>query len=136
MLRSSLIRAVTLCLLSRFAKSPLPRVTLSGLWSCPLVCLLIVITYFSVEESSEFLQPVDSNVPMMLDRRDMDRSLESIKTKLCPPSSAAYFTYNCVAWKLNIKKEVILRFWILSYLDQGYLTCLITLNLISHGYLI
>lgn len=42
----------------------------------------------------------------MLDRRDLDRSVETTKTKLFNPSSAAYFTYNRVPWRLNIKKEV------------------------------
>ena len=42
----------------------------------------------------------------MLDRRDLDRSVETTKTKLFGASSAAYFTYNRVAWRLNIKKEV------------------------------
>lgn len=62
----------------------------------------------TVEESSEFLQPVDSSPPLMLDRRDMDRdrSVETTKTKLFGPSTAAYFTYNRVAWRLNVKKEV------------------------------
>lgn len=27
-------------------------------------------------------------------------------TKLHPPSTAAHFTYNRVAWKLNVRKEV------------------------------
>ncbi|KAJ1528092.1 hypothetical protein ONE63_008008 [Megalurothrips usitatus] len=65
-----------------------------------------VMERIEIEESSEFLQPVDSNPPLMLDRRDLDRSVETTKTKLFGPSSAAYFTYNRVAWRLNVKKEV------------------------------
>lgn len=60
---------------------------------------------FTVEESSEFLKPVDSSAPVMLER-DLARSLENMKTKLHPPSNAAFFTYNRVAWKLQIRKEV------------------------------
>ncbi|XP_052130634.1 unconventional myosin-XVB-like [Frankliniella occidentalis] len=65
-----------------------------------------VMERIEIEESSEFLQPVDSNPPLVLDRRDLDRSVETTKTKLFGPSSAAYFTYNRTAWRLNVKKEV------------------------------
>lgn len=57
--------------------------------------------YFPVEESSEFLQPVDVAPPTSIQRHH-----EVAETKLYPPSNAAYFTYNRVAWKLNIRKEV------------------------------
>ncbi|XP_046399408.1 unconventional myosin-XV isoform X2 [Ischnura elegans] len=58
-----------------------------------------------IEESPEFLKPVDSPAPLIIDR-DYDKTLESIKTKLFPPSTAASFTYNRVNWKLHIRKEV------------------------------
>ncbi|XP_059488251.1 unconventional myosin-XV isoform X2 [Neocloeon triangulifer] len=59
-----------------------------------------------IEESSEFLQPVDSSTPVSMDR-EFARSLENIKTKLYSASSSAnHFTYNRVNWKLHIRKEV------------------------------
>lgn len=36
----------------------------------------------------------------------MQRHYEASETKLYPPSSAAFFTYNRVPWKLNVRKEV------------------------------
>nr|CAD7264058.1 unnamed protein product [Timema shepardi] len=59
-----------------------------------------------IEESSEFLKPVDSAPPMVMERRDVDRSVEAIKTKLFGASSAAFFTYNRVSWRLIVRKEV------------------------------
>ncbi|CAB3362581.1 Hypothetical predicted protein [Cloeon dipterum] len=58
-----------------------------------------------IEESSEFLQPVDSSTPVSIDR-EFARSLENIKTKLYSANSANHFTYNRVNWKLHIRKEV------------------------------
>nr|CAD7453150.1 unnamed protein product [Timema tahoe] len=59
-----------------------------------------------IEESSEFLKPVDSAPPMVMERRDVDRSVEAMKTKLFGTSSAAFFTYNRVSWRLIVRKEV------------------------------
>ncbi|XP_063236075.1 unconventional myosin-XV [Bacillus rossius redtenbacheri] len=59
-----------------------------------------------IEESSEFLRPVDSAPPTVMDRRDLDRSVEAAQTKLFGPSAAAYFTYNRVSWRLVVRKEV------------------------------
>ncbi|XP_049851037.1 unconventional myosin-XV isoform X4 [Schistocerca gregaria] len=59
-----------------------------------------------IEESSEFLQPVDSAPPPAVERQDPSHQLEAIKTVLFPPSTAAYFTYNRVAWRLIVRKEV------------------------------
>ncbi|CAM1303396.1 Uncharacterised protein PB.4102, partial [Pycnogonum litorale] len=57
------------------------------------------------EESSEFLQPVDDIKSPVVD--DVERrTLESIKTKFYPPTSAAYFSYNRVPWEIQIRKEV------------------------------
>lgn len=55
----------------------------------------------SVEESSEFLGTVSDPVPTMPSPPENVPS-----TKLHPPSTAAHFTYNRVAWKLNVRKEV------------------------------
>ncbi|GLH06473.1 Unconventional myosin IC [Gryllus bimaculatus] len=59
-----------------------------------------------IEESSEFLKPVDSKPPTEITRNDLGRNIETMKTKLFGPSNAAYFTYNRVSWKLMVKKEV------------------------------
>jgi hypothetical protein len=39
-------------------------------------------------------------------RHDHGKNLEMLKTKLFGPSSAAYFTYNRVTWRLSVRKEV------------------------------
>jgi myosin-15 len=59
-----------------------------------------------IEESPEFLQPVDTAPPFIMERRDHGKNLEMVKTKLFGPSSAAYFTYNRVTWRLSVRKEV------------------------------
>ncbi|XP_021936980.1 unconventional myosin-XV-like isoform X3 [Zootermopsis nevadensis] len=59
-----------------------------------------------IEESPEFLQPVDIAPPLIMERRDHGKNLEMVKTKLFGPSSAAYFTYNRVTWRLCVRKEV------------------------------
>jgi hypothetical protein len=41
-----------------------------------------------------------------MERRDHGKNLEMVKTKLFGPSTAAYFTYNRVTWRLYVKKEV------------------------------
>ncbi|KAF4520562.1 hypothetical protein B566_EDAN011115, partial [Ephemera danica] len=58
-----------------------------------------------IEESSEFLKPVDTTAPVLLDR-DFTKNLEIMKTKLYPASDAPFFAYNRVNWKLQIRKEV------------------------------
>jgi hypothetical protein len=63
-----------------------------------------------VEESPEFLQPVDTAPPLIMERRDHSKNLEMLKTKLFGPSSAAYFTYNRVTWRLNVRKEVSIHY--------------------------
>ncbi|XP_069684994.1 unconventional myosin-XV isoform X3 [Periplaneta americana] len=59
-----------------------------------------------IEESPEFLQPVDTVPPLIMERRDHGKNLEMVKTKIFGPSTAAYFTYNRVTWRLNVRKEV------------------------------
>ena len=71
---------------------------------------MIVIRYFllryELEESSEFLQPVDSGAPVLVDEDDY-AALEDIKTKLYPgPPSTTHYTYDRVPWTLKIRKEV------------------------------
>jgi hypothetical protein len=44
-----------------------------------------------------------------MERRDHSKNLEMVKTKLFGPSSAAYFTYNRVTWRLNVRKEVSIQ---------------------------
>lgn len=55
----------------------------------------------SVEESSEFLKPMDIAPPTSIQRH-----YEVAETKLFPPSTAAFFTYNRIPWKLLVRKEV------------------------------
>ena len=62
--------------------------------------------YNAVEESPEFLQPVDAVPPLIMERRDHGKNLEMVKTKLFGPSTAAFFMYNRVTWRLNVRKEV------------------------------
>ncbi|KAG8264185.1 Belongs to the TRAFAC class myosin-kinesin ATPase super [Homalodisca vitripennis] len=54
-----------------------------------------------MEESSEFLGTVSDPVPIVPSPPETTPA-----TKLHPPSTAAHFTYNRVAWKLNVRKEV------------------------------
>ncbi|XP_054281634.1 unconventional myosin-XV-like isoform X2 [Macrosteles quadrilineatus] len=54
-----------------------------------------------MEESSEFLGTVADPLPSVPTPPEAHPS-----TRLHPPSSAAHFTYNRVAWKLNVRKEV------------------------------
>jgi len=49
---------------------------------------------------------VDTAPPFIMERRDHGKNLEMVKTKLFGPSSAAYFTYNRVTWRLSVRKEV------------------------------
>lgn len=55
-----------------------------------------------VEESSEFLAPVDVAPPPTMNRYQ-DSSGD---TPLFPVPNAATFTYNRVPWKLTVRKEV------------------------------
>ena len=71
---------------------------------------VILIYYYlfryELEESSEFLQPVDSGAPVLVDEDDY-AALEDIKTKLYPgPPSTTHYTYDRVPWTLKIRKEV------------------------------
>ena len=64
------------------------------------------ISRYELEESSEFLQPVDSGAPVLVDEDDY-AALEDIKTKLYPgPPSNTHYTYDRVPWTLKIRKEV------------------------------
>lgn len=65
---------------------------------------------FPVEESEGFLRPVDSYHDLT-SGRDIEnmRTLESAKTRLFPPSQAAFQTYNRVNWQLEVRKEVSQR---------------------------
>jgi hypothetical protein len=56
---------------------------------------------FLVEESEEFLGEVVDPPTVLPTPPEIHTN-----TKLHPPSSAAYFTYNRVSWKLNVRKEV------------------------------
>merc|ERR1719242_2887803 len=61
---------------------------------------------YELEESSEFLQPVDSGAPVLVDEDDY-AALEDIKTKLYPgPPSTTHYTYDRVPWTLKIRKEI------------------------------
>ncbi|XP_014248612.2 unconventional myosin-XV isoform X2 [Cimex lectularius] len=53
-----------------------------------------------IEESGEFLGVVDS-LPVLPTPPEINTN-----TKIHPPPSAAFFTYNRVSWKLNVRKEV------------------------------
>lgn len=55
----------------------------------------------AVEESSEFLRPVDIPPPTAIQRHQ-----EVAETRLHPQGNAAHFTYNRVLWKLHVRKEV------------------------------
>ncbi|KAL0278610.1 UNVERIFIED_CONTAM: hypothetical protein PYX00_000382 [Menopon gallinae] len=54
-----------------------------------------------LEESSEFLQPVDIPPPTAIQRHQ-----EVAETRLHPQPNAAHFTYNRIPWKLHVRKEV------------------------------
>ncbi|XP_073998346.1 unconventional myosin 10A isoform X4 [Rhodnius prolixus] len=54
-----------------------------------------------IEESGEFLNGVIDPLPVLPTPPEINTN-----TKLHPPSSAAYFTYNRVVWKLNVRKEL------------------------------
>uniref|UniRef100_A0A0K8SUT5 Unconventional myosin-XV n=1 Tax=Lygus hesperus TaxID=30085 RepID=A0A0K8SUT5_LYGHE len=54
-----------------------------------------------IEESGEFLGGVVEPLPVLPTPPEINTS-----TKLHPPTSASFFTYNRVAWKLNVRKEV------------------------------
>ncbi len=61
---------------------------------------------FEIEESSEFLQPIDDQNRVMVDDEDDYQTLENIKTVLHPPNTQNFITYNKVPWTLKIRKEV------------------------------
>ena len=58
-----------------------------------------------LEESSEFLEPVDRAPPVMVEE-DAYQTLEDMKTVLHSPYSNVHFAYNRVPWTLKIRKEV------------------------------
>jgi myosin-15 len=60
---------------------------------------------YDLEESSEFLQPIDDRPPILVDEDDY-QALEEVKTQIHPPNSSNFFTYNRVPWTLKIRKEV------------------------------
>ncbi|XP_039291022.1 unconventional myosin-XV [Nilaparvata lugens] len=57
--------------------------------------------HVELEESSEFLTPAVEPLPTVTGPPEANLS-----TKMHPNPSAAYFTYNRVSWKLNVRKEV------------------------------
>lgn len=59
---------------------------------------------YDIEESSEFLQPMDSG-RVAVDEDDY-QTLEDIKTTVHPPYSQTFFGYNRVPWNLKIRKEM------------------------------
>ncbi|XP_071526723.1 unconventional myosin-XV isoform X1 [Panulirus ornatus] len=61
--------------------------------------------HFELEESSEFLQPVDS-APVLVDKEMEKRSYEAIKTQLLPAPHGAHITYARVPWSLTLRKEL------------------------------
>ena len=66
---------------------------------------------YELEESSEFLQPVDDGPPRGVGPAAMGddpdyQALEDIKTKLHTPPSNTHVTYDRVPWTLKIRKEV------------------------------
>lgn len=60
---------------------------------------------YDLEESSEFLQPIDDRPPILVDEDDY-QALEETKTTLHPPNTQSFLTYNRVPWTLKIRKEV------------------------------
>ncbi|XP_064096638.1 unconventional myosin-XV-like isoform X3 [Macrobrachium nipponense] len=61
--------------------------------------------HFELEESSEFLQPVDS-VPILVDKELEKRSYADVKTRLLPAVHGSHVTYSHVPWNLALRKEV------------------------------
>ena len=60
---------------------------------------------YDLEESSEFLQPIDDRPPIIVDEDDY-QALEDTKTQIHQPNTQSFFTYNRVPWTLKIRKEV------------------------------
>merc|ERR1711899_245776 len=60
---------------------------------------------YDLEESSEFLQPIDDRPPIVVDEDDY-QAMEETKTQIHPPNTQSFFTYNRVPWTLKIRKEV------------------------------
>merc|ERR1719468_602757 len=60
---------------------------------------------YDLEESSEFLQPIDDRPPILVDEDDY-QALEEVKTQIHTPNTNNFFTYNRVPWTLKIRKEV------------------------------
>ena len=63
---------------------------------------------YELEESSEFLQPMDDHdrrAQNILDELDY-QAMEEMQTRLHPPNSNMHFSYNRVPWKLKVRKEV------------------------------
>ncbi|RWS08858.1 Unconventional myosin-XV-like protein, partial [Dinothrombium tinctorium] len=58
-------------------------------------------------ESSDFLNPIDAPPPTVVHKRDQ-QMLEAVKTKLFPPNSCYYLTYNKVNWRFRVRKEIFL----------------------------
>ena len=48
---------------------------------------------YDLEESSEFLQPIDDRPPIIVDEDDY-QALEDAKTQIHPPNTQSFFTYN------------------------------------------
>ena len=48
---------------------------------------------YDLEESSEFLQPIDDRPPIIVDEDDY-QALEETKTQIHPPNTQSFFTYN------------------------------------------
>ncbi|KAK8734252.1 hypothetical protein OTU49_006087, partial [Cherax quadricarinatus] len=63
--------------------------------------------HFELEESSEFLQPVDS-APVLIDQEMEKRSYEAIKTRLLPAPHGSHITYSRVPWSLTLRKELFI----------------------------
>ena len=62
---------------------------------------------YDLEESSEFLQPIDDRPPIIVqDQEDDYQALEEVKTQYHPPNTHQFFTYNRVPWTLKIRKEI------------------------------
>lgn len=61
--------------------------------------------HFELEESSEFLQPVDQ-APILVDKEMEKRSYEAMKTRLLPAPHSPHLTYSRVPWSLTLRKEV------------------------------
>ena len=48
---------------------------------------------YDLEESSEFLQPIDDRPPIVVDEDDY-QAMEETKTQIHPPNTQSFFTYN------------------------------------------